>query len=96
MTTELIPMNIPTTFPDAIARWREAAVEAARARLTFEVAHAKAVSEAKGTNEAARKAEASLSTASLKLDAELAEIEAKSLHHVVLFLRAVDDDEVAS
>lgn len=96
MSNEIIPLQIPTTFADALASWREAAVQAARARVAFEVGHAKAVSESKGSNEAARKADANLATAPLKLDAELAEIEAKTLHHVVLYLRGADDDEAAS
>lgn len=93
MTTQLIPLQMPATFPEAIARWRQAAVDAARARMAFEVGHAKAVTESKGSNEAARKADANLATAPLKLDAELAEIEAKTLHHVVMFLRGSDEDE---
>lgn len=96
MTTEIIPLQMPASFADAVGRWREAAVHAARARMVFEVGHAKAVSESKGSNEAARKADANLATAPLKLDAELAEIEAKTLHHVVMYLRGADDDEAAS
>lgn len=93
MTTELIPLQMPTSFAAAVGRWREAAVQAARARLAFEAGHARAISESKGSNEAARKADANLSTAALKLDAELAEIEAKTLHHVVMYLRGADDDD---
>jgi hypothetical protein len=92
----LVPMKLPSTFPEAVSHWREAAVQAAQARMKYEVANAKALAESKGSNESARRAEATLATASLKLDAELAEIEAKALHHVVLFLRGADDDEVAA
>lgn len=92
MSIELVPFRIPTTFSDALERWRDAAARAANTRMTFEVGHAKAIAESKGTNEAARKADANLATAPLKLEAELADVEAKALHHVVLYLRGADDE----
>lgn len=93
MITDLEPIELPVTFTAAVQKWRAAAVRAARSRIAFECAHAKALVDSKATNEAGRKADALSQTSELKLASELDEVEAKTLQHVVLYLRHADEAE---
>lgn len=91
-------MQVPTDFPAALEAWREAALKAARARVSYAVAYAKAqiaASREYNSTESLRKATATASTEALALAAEALDIEAKVLYHVVVYRRGGGQEEPA-
>ena len=79
-------MNETQQFEAVVAQWQAAEVAAIEARFTYESEFAQAVMNATGSNEAARKADATLCTLATKKAAELVAVEAKARFQMVLFL----------
>lgn len=75
-------------FRHALDQWHDAASEAVHAEVAHETAYARALLDATGTNEAQRKAAATLATAETDARAKLAKVEAERHRQWLLFLRA--------
>jgi hypothetical protein len=81
-------LAMTTTFIDALSQWKAAALRAAELRLTYETAFARALVASDARNAEGRKAAADLATTDAKLEADRADIEARTLQHLVLHLRS--------
>ena len=84
------PQQRPTSGVDAILRYRAAAGVAAGARSRAEVEYAKAFLASQQKTEEARKQEAKGLSAKSRLDAELADVEAKTAEMLARWMTGID------
>jgi hypothetical protein len=81
-----------TTFDEALANWKQAALDASEKRLTHEIAYGRAISSSQAKNAEGRKGESDVATADTRVIAERAEIEERAANHLVMFLRGRNED----